>query len=233
VSPVDPESQPDAESFVSLLVHELRTPLTALRGSLGLLGSSVEDVSPDARNFAAIADRNAAALASLLDDVAEYIRCTEAAAVPARETSDVTAVVQRAIEDVQAFASARGATLEPPAGSALADVDPALLRRAVVRLLLYAVAVSPPAAVIRIDVRAEAPEALVITVSDHGRAVDAAAVSRVCEPFSPAARRSAERSVKPGLGLAIAARIAALHGGALGFSQTGEGGCFTLRVPTR
>jgi signal transduction histidine kinase len=231
--------------FVATLVHELRTPLTALRGSLGLLTDAVEGADSDVRNFASIADRNAERLAAQLDEVAVYCRVVDSATRPSLETTDITDAVQRAVDQVQPLVDDRGSIVEVEAvgGSIDAVVDSAMIRLAVARLVSYAVRVSPKKSTIR--VRVEAADGggvdgagvlgrggVVISVSDAGQPVAPGDAARIFEPFSALARRGADSAMRTGLSLAIAARIAVLHGGALAFSSSDAagGGLFTLRL---
>ncbi|MEI6669501.1 MAG: HAMP domain-containing sensor histidine kinase [Acidobacteriota bacterium] len=74
---------------------------------------------------------------------------------------------------------------------------------------------------------------VVITVLDGGPAVPANKARRMCEPFGETARRGGTDMAVPGLGLAIAARVATLHEGSLVFTSTDQGGLFSLTLPVR
>ena len=234
--------------FVPMLVHELRTPLTALRGSLGLLAGAVEDAGPEVQNFASIADRNANKLAAMLDEAAEHSRLNDPATTLSRERTDIVDTVQRAIEQVQALIDERGIVVDVKTTPADASADPALLRVGVVRLLSYALRVSPQKSTVyvRVDTvnatgaasgRPRAKRAsttsttIVISVSDGGKVIPAESAARMFDPFSTVARRSVEPAGRTGLGLAIAQKIAQLHAGSLVFTSTEHGGLFTLRLP--
>lgn len=267
----DNQADVDEQRFVSMLVHELRTPLTAVRGSLGLLAEAVEGAPPEVRSFAAIADRHADKLASMLDDVAEYWQLNDPATPLNRERTDVVDTVQRAIEQVQALIDERGVVLDVQATSADATIDPALVRMAVACVLSYALRVSPKKSTLQLRIetvdgagavgRQSDPESrdqpgidaddasvavghgasrdnqgqsgasVVVSVSDGGRVIVAERAARMFEPFSVVARRGAEPAMSTGLGLAIALRIAKLHGGSLVFTSMDQGGLFSLRLP--
>jgi signal transduction histidine kinase len=241
----DSEADAGEQHFVPMLVHELRTPLTALLGSLGLLAGAVDEATPEVRSFAAIANRNADRLASTLDDVAEYYRLNDPATRPNLERTDLGDTGQRAVEQVQALIDERGILLDIHTTSVEARVDPSLVRIAVVRLLSYAVRTSPRKATVRVrvevvDAERREPGAekhdpsgatVVVSVSDAGRVVSAERAARIFDPFSAVAGRGSEPAVLKGLGLAIAMRIARLHGGSLAFTSTEQGGLFELRLP--
>jgi signal transduction histidine kinase len=59
--------------FVAVISHELRTPLTAIRGSIGLIeAGTAGPVDDKVRELAAIANRNAANLLELVNELLEY-----------------------------------------------------------------------------------------------------------------------------------------------------------------
>jgi signal transduction histidine kinase len=261
----------DLRSFVSTLVHELGTPLTALRGSLGLLTEVVEDAAPEVRSLAAIADRNAGKLASLLVEVADYWQLSHPSAPLNREPTDVVDAVQGAIEQVQSLVDQRGIVLDVQTTPVDMTVDPALVRIAIAHLLSYALRVSPKTSTLQVRIEtvdsagatgrqpaAEGREPpavdagdatgatgrqpaaenqgrprphVVVSVSDGGRVVAAEKAARMFEPFSQVAQRGQDPPMRTGLGLAIAMRIARLHGGSLVFTSTEQGGLFSLRLP--
>ena len=221
-------------AFVSMLVHELRTPLTALRGSLGLLAEEVKDAAPEVRTFAAIAGRNADRLVSMLDDAADYGRLNDSATPSHCEPTDIVDAVQRAIEQVQALVDERGIVLDVRATPAEASVDPALVRMAVARVLSYALRMSPKKSTLQVRTEAvkdHAGAGVVVSVSDGGRRIAGDHAAGMFEPFSAVARRGTEPTMPTGLGLAIALKIAKLHGGSLVFAPTEQGGLFSLRLP--
>ena len=54
------------------LRHELRTPLTSIRGALGLLASgAMGELTPDAQQLVAVAERNAVRLAAVINEMLE------------------------------------------------------------------------------------------------------------------------------------------------------------------
>lgn len=218
-------------AFVPTLIHELRTPLTALRGSLGLLAGAVEGAAPDVQRFAGIADRNAEKLASMLDEAAEYSRLSDPAAAANRVRTDVADTVERAIAQVQRLIDERGIVLDVQSAPTDATIDEALVRIAVASLLSYAVRVSAKASTIRIGIRTSEDAQAVVTVSDCGKVIGADSVAQMFDPFSAVARRSSEPAMRTGLGLVIAQAIAQLHGGAIEFTPTDQGGLFAMRLP--
>lgn len=229
----DNQAAVNERAFVSMLVHELRTPLTALRGSLGLLAEEVKGAAPEVQSFAAIAARNAGKLVSMLDDVADYGRLHDSSATLTCEPTDIADTVQRAIEQVQPLIVERSIVLDVRASAVEANVDPALVRMAVARVLSYAARVSPKGATLAVRVEAVDRASVVVSISDGGRGIAADRAAQMFEPFSSVARRGVEPAMPTGLGLAIALKIARLHKGSLVFDQTEQGGLFSIQLPVR
>jgi signal transduction histidine kinase len=215
--------------FLATLVHELRTPLTALRGSLGLLSGALPDDGGDARSFTAIAERNAAKLAGLLDDLAAYARLLQPEAAAAARSVDLALLLEQAVDRVEAVVAERGVSVAvaPPEGNLTGDAE--MLCDAVTRLLRYAVRVTPRNGRVRVGAAVAAEEA-VIDVADEGRPVQEEHASLVLEPFGAVARRGVDAADRPGLDLAIAKLVAERHGGSLTFRQAAEGGVFRMTI---
>lgn len=199
----------DAERAIMLagVSHDLRSPLSKLRLGLEIVGEHVE---PEIR---AGMERNIEAMDGIIGQFLDFAR-------PDAEEPPV-------LTDLNGILS-EAAQAAP--GQAVFDLDLApvpplpLRRRAMVRLIdnltenarRYG---SPPLA-IRSGTRGRT---VWFTVVDHGPGIPAADLERIRKPF---ARGDAARSGSPGagLGLAIAERIAALHGGSLHLAAPAGGG---------
>lgn len=74
---------------------------------------------------------------------------------------------------------------------------------------------------------------ITIAVTDHGQGVPEDVQERVCEPFFQYNRAYYEQQ-GVGIGLTLAERIIAAHGGAVSFeSRVGSGTCVTLSLPVK
>lgn len=215
--------------FLSALVHELRTPLTALRGALGLLTSEAEEGGAGVGDFSAIAIRNAARLANLLDDLAVYARLRNPESRVTPRPLDLATLLEQATERVQAVAEERGVTLwaHLPAFDAVAD-EP-LLRDAVARMLFYAVRVTPRDGTVTVSAERVAGH-VVVRVADQGRAVAEDDQPSMFEPFSQVARRGVDSADRAALDLAIAKLVAERHDGAIEYRQITGGGVVRLTL---
>jgi signal transduction histidine kinase len=108
--------------------------------------------------------------------------------------------------------------------------DPNRLFQVFVNLLQNASRYTPPQGRIVMSCVAEDARARVI-VEDTGVGIPAESLPRIFEPFV----RETERGGGLGIGLALAARIVALHGGQITAASagTGRGALFTVTLPVQ
>jgi len=202
--------------------HELRSPLARVRVALELLPRTPET---EARFADVVADLEE--LDRLIDDVLTATRLDTGTFPLHPDEVDVAdlldGVAARAAHDP--LTSASEVRVEAD-GVGIVRADAALLRRALWNLVENAAKYGAPPVVLRAERQAES---VVLSVEDEGPGIPAEARARVLEPFvrldeARTPGTAAERR-GVGLGLTIAGRIAAAHGGSL--SLSGERG---LRV---
>lgn len=99
-------------------------------------------------------------------------------------------------------------------GEASARVDSELIKRAVFNLLSNAIRYAQEGSTIHIHIAQEKPTGKVtLTVSNKGERIPASSLPHLFEPFYRAEQSRKESDRNHGLGLAIVAAIAKLHGG--------------------
>lgn len=206
------ESLAQLAELVAGLAHELRNSLAALKGYLTLVerdrtGESISDYLQEIR-------RESDHLQRVLDDFLSFAR-------PGSDRPE-DIPIDRLLARI-----ATGPGLDPPGvrveeegPGRVVRGDPQLLERALRNLVLNAVeasrregAVDP----VRVSVRAGA-EGIEVVVADRGAGLDEDEVRRAFRPFVTA------RPDGVGLGLPVAQRIVALHGGKLRLSRRPGGG---------
>jgi signal transduction histidine kinase len=212
----DPAAELDA--VAAALAHDLRAPLRAIDGfSRILLGDDATSGLPeDTRRYLALVRDAGTELAELLDDLVDVVRIGRT--TPARR--DDVSVGRLARELVEAVLAERapGVAWEidddalPPCRA-----DPALLRRLLEELLDNAVKFGAT----RVEVGWD-PGAGAYTVADDGIGVAGELPAQAYEIFGRLHARDAYPGT--GAGLAIARRIAALHGGRVWVSGRKSGG---------
>jgi PAS domain S-box-containing protein len=216
------------DEFIATLSHELRNPLAPLRNALHLLRLSGE-AGGDAAPVHEMMERQLNHLVRLVDDLLESARVTRGAFELRREPVEVATAVRNALESSEAQLSAGGQRLSVvlPQDALWVDGDPVRIAQILSNLLNNAARFTPREGVIEVRARGEAGSA-VISVRDDGAGIAPEQAAHLFEMF----RRDA-RSGGLGIGLALARRLAEMHGGTLGAASDGpgKGAEFTVRLP--
>jgi signal transduction histidine kinase len=207
-------------AIVARACHELRGPITAAR--LGLaLGERPGALSPE-RLRALDLELGRATLA--IDDLAEV----RAGHRPpgAADDVDLRALLHDSVEAWRGFAEVRGCTLELRWTGAGVRVlgDRLRLAQAFGNLLANAIEHGGGAVSVRVAASASLYEAVVrVEVCDDGPGLPA--------PVTELARGGRRRHGPHGHGLAVAAAVAAAHGGRLGSAPSERGARVVLELP--
>jgi signal transduction histidine kinase len=194
-------------AFLSAVSHELRTPLTVVRGlaeTLDRLGPDLPEDHRDELQSALLAQ--AERLAGLLDDLLDVDRMNRGSLQLAIRELDVVALIGRVIDEHSERARVR---LHAPT-RLLLRADGTQLQRIMVNLLDNARKYAPEGDV-EVTVSVVADAGLLLEVRDHGPGIPADQRERVFEPF----HRMDDTHPQPGtgIGLALVAEFARLHGG--------------------
>jgi two-component system sensor histidine kinase PilS (NtrC family) len=214
------------------LAHEIRNPIGSIRGSVEVLGVSL-DPKGDDRRLMDIVLRESDRLDAIIRDFLQFSRPPHLVRVP----TDLGSMFDEILLMLGHHGSLQGADAprvqmrrEAAETTVKADVDPSQMRQALWNLCLNAVEAMPQGGELRVSVRAVTPDsgrpAVEITVEDTGVGITGAELAQVFEPFY---------TTKPqgtGLGLAIAHRIVEDHGGEMRVqSEPYRGTRFMISLP--
>jgi signal transduction histidine kinase len=204
------------------LAHEIKNPLGAILGALDLLESAPAD---EARRWWKIVRDEARRLDRVVTDalaLGRDVRAERRAVAPAPLIDEVFAFAREKARAARVELLERGA-----AGAAAAELDPDLVRHALLNLVLNAIAIQPEGG--RVEVAFEERDGSVrFHVRDDGPGIPDELRERVFEPFFTT------RATGSGLGLAVAQKVAAAHGGRLDLARPDEGfrgAHFVLELP--
>jgi PAS domain S-box-containing protein len=217
--------------FLAMVSHELRTPLTAMLGWARLLRTGLLDEATAVGGVKVI-EQNTKLLAQLIDDLLDVSRIVAGKFRLELRTVDPVAVIEAAINTVQALADAKSislkAVLDPSAGPIVGDAE--RLQQVVWNLLSNAIKFTAPQG--RIDLRLERVETRArITVQDSGKGIDLALLPHVFDRFRQG--EDLRRGGGLGLGLTIVRHIVDAHQGTVRAASEGEGrgATFTVELP--
>ncbi|GAA4003699.1 sensor histidine kinase [Sphingomonas humi] len=221
------------DEFISTISHELRTPLTAIRGAIALLGASLgTGINDRARQMLDMAQKNAARLSTLIDDILDIERLTRGQTGYILVPLQMSEVIGDAVQQNEPFAERLDVRLEAVSGEPLSLTgDPGRLLQVLTNLLSNATRHSPPGSVV--EVAGMRRDHLIrVEVRDCGSGVPESFVDRLFDRFSQAVDANRRGHGGTGLGLAISRAIVEQHGGRIGYEPRASGGsCFWIELP--
>jgi signal transduction histidine kinase/ActR/RegA family two-component response regulator len=222
------------DEFLGTLSHELRTPLNAILGYARMLRRGVfSDRAKQARAIE-ILERNAQALAQIVEDVLDVSRIISGKLHLNIQPVDLGAVIEDAVATVLPAADAKGVRLDVGADHAAPRVpgDAERLQQVVWNLLANAVKFTPKEGTVSIRLEHGHQHARVV-VSDTGRGIAPGFLPHLFERFRQFDSRFSREHGGLGLGLAIAHEIVQSHGGSIKARSEGEGrgATFTVTLP--
>lgn len=221
------------DEFLATLSHELRNPLAPLRNGLEILRLTSADDDPHERVRGMMA-RQVDQLVRLVDDLMEVSRITRGKLALQIERVELAAIVETAVEAAQPAIDAgmHRLAIELPEPPLVVEGDRVRLSQILTNLLINAARYSEPGGDIVLRAGAE-DGVLTVSVADSGIGMEPADIPRLFEMFTRGDRVRASHQGGLGIGLALARRLAALHGGSLDAASAGpgSGSVFHLRLP--
>jgi PAS domain S-box-containing protein len=217
-------------AFLQAVSHDLRTPLASVLGiALTVERSRQALPSADVDDLLGRLTANARKLDRLLGGLLDLDRLGRGVVEPRRERIDLGEFVATVVDQAQADLVGDHPVFVDLAPVQIA-VDSAKVERIVENLLVNASRHTPPGTPIWVRVDRHDPGAL-LTVADAGPGVPVEQRERIFQPFhrGPSA---ASHSPGSGVGLALVAQFAGLHGGRAWVEpRAGGGACFQVLLP--
>jgi heavy metal sensor kinase len=205
--------------FMADTSHELRSPTAILRSEADVTLSREHRTEAEYRESLEVIQNAARRLTRVVDDLFLLARSDSGHLVMHSVPTYLDEVLRDTIRAVHHLAEKKGVAIEQ---SELVEApfhgDPDLLGRLFLNLLDNAIKHSPPASTVRIAMAAT-DDFVEVRIVDNGPGIPSEAQSRVFERFfrvdSARSRTNSALTSGAGLGLAIARRIAEMHGGRL------------------
>jgi signal transduction histidine kinase len=217
--------------FTGQASHQLRTPLAALITAIEVARRRTRSVEEHERVLDGLHD-DAVRLWRIVEALLFLARADAEAALPGLERVDLASWTADHLLNWAEHERARDLRFESSDRDPLwTSVHRPLLGQLVDNLVENACKYSAPGTPVTVRAWSE-PGAVALSVEDRGCGISAEETARVFEPFYRA--QSAQRLGRAGvgLGLAVARRIAAAHGGTItAESKPGQGSRFVVRLP--
>ncbi|NEX64815.1 hybrid sensor histidine kinase/response regulator [Noviherbaspirillum galbum] len=221
------------DDFLATLAHELRNPLAPLRTGLDLLQNVSAGLPDQGRQVLGIMQRQLDHMVHLVDDLLDIARIRQGKILLRRESISLHAVLEQALEGVQALLDAQGQVV------VWEGVDPALrvtgdltrLVQVVGNLLNNAAKYTPRGG--RVTLRGgEADQAgmLFIEVTDTGIGIPAQMLDHVFDRFAQVQQHLDHAQGGLGIGLSVVKGLVEMHGGRVSAESAGPGAGSRFRI---
>jgi two-component system sensor histidine kinase KdpD len=217
-------------AILDALAHEFKTPLATILALIGGLRESPR-LEPTQVEMADMIEDEVSRLDRLTNRLLRTARLDREELKPQIKGVDVARLVRRLVGRYNDQSSERLVSISSDGQPFEAPVDRQLLDLALTQLVDNAFKYSPPGAAITVDLRRE-NDFIVITVANEGSSIAPQERERIFERFY---RGTNARSLTSGtgLGLYVARKIAAAHGGQLELARGSscDGAVFYLKLP--
>ena len=229
------EAQRRSNEFLAMLAHELRNPLAPVRNALKLLARKPTS-DPSELWVREVLERQTAQMARLVDDLLDVSRVMRSAVVLDRKPVDLARVVRNAVEASMQWLEERDQHLAVSidAERLIADADEVRIGQVVQNLLHNAAKYTPEGGSIRVELRRDGDEAVVL-VRDNGIGMTPELLQSAFELFRQAGQDLDRGQGGLGVGLTLVQRLVTLHGGRVEARSEGpgRGSEFIVHLPLR
>jgi len=206
--------------------HELRSPLTRITFAAALARTAEDREAAVAR-----LNKEISRLTELVNALLQMTRVEGDPSNRIMEEVSLPELIGRVVEDCELEAKVRDCNLEVQLGEASQLYgDYELIRRAVENVVRNAIYYSPAQSVITVTLKCTAPTAR-ICVRDSGPGVPDDALPKLFQPFFRVDPARSGSTGGVGLGLAIAKRAVAMHGGSISAQNTHPGLLVSIELP--
>jgi two-component system sensor histidine kinase CpxA len=219
--------------LLSDISHELRSPLARLGVALGIARRRAGDGATSALNRI---ERESVRLDEMIDNLLDLARMEHEGAASARTRVDLRRLVETVAHDADFEARDGGRSVHLVETDSCAVIgDERALRSAVENVVRNAIRYTPEGGTTEVALRmtnGSGPPSAEVSVRDYGPGVPDDALRHLFRPFYRVADARDRESGGVGLGLAIAERAVARHGGDVRAANVEGGGLeVTLRLP--
>jgi len=224
------------DEFLANMSHELRTPLNAILGLSESLGEQTAGpLNEKQQKYITTISESGHHLLSLINDILDLAKIEAGQITLDINKMDIQSVCQASLRMIKQLAQNKNqdVTLIIDDGLGLMWADERRLKQMIVNLLGNAVKFTPEDGKIGMEVHGDRDENKVtITVWDNGIGIKESDLLKVFQPFVQLDAGFARGAPGTGLGLALVAQMARLHGGSVSVtSQPGIGSRFTIVLP--
>ncbi|MGO9444272.1 MAG: PAS domain S-box protein [Thiobacillaceae bacterium] len=221
------------DAFLATLAHELRNPLAPVRNALAVL-KRPDSTSAGRAAVQDMIERQVRHMVRLIDDLLDVSRITHGRLELRLERIELATVLQHAVEASRPHVEHGRHTLNlslPPKSLCL-RADPVRLTQVFTNLINNACKYSEPGGSIHIRAECDGDD-VVVKIMDSGIGIAPEQLPRLFEMFTQVETHSERAQRGLGIGLSLAHRLVAMHGGDIVARSEGRGrgSEFCVRLP--
>lgn len=221
--------------FLAITSHELKTPLNAIVGFSEMLVAQREGPlgSPVYVEYASTIMQSSTHLRTIIADILDVTRIERGALHLAEQEMDAAEIFEIACKMCREQAKTADIPLTINLErTAEIQGDITRIRQVLINLITNAIKFSQAGNPVNLDIERRATGGLAFVIQDHGIGIAAKDMERMFEPFEQGDRGASRRHGGIGLGLAIARKIARMHGGDVTLTSIpGEGTIARFSLP--
>ncbi|WP_395841564.1 ATP-binding protein [Cystobacter fuscus] len=219
------------ERFLGIVGHDLRNPLGAIDLSARVLDRSGHLDESEHRMVGRIR-ASTERMTRMIGELLDFTRGRLGGGMPVHpQVADLAAICREALDEVRT--SLPGARVRLRVlGHGAGEWDAGRLSQVISNLVSNAVHYSPQGKPVRVTLRGEGVDHVVLTVHNHGPPIPPELLPVLFEPFRRGPGTGPSNQDGLGLGLYIVRQIVLAHGGQLEVSSSAEQGTtFSVRLP--
>ena len=223
------ESQKMRRQFTANVTHELKTPLTSILGYSQLITSGIAKPE-DVNGFAAIIEKNAQQLLTLIEDIMQISALEEGTATEKTDVS-FTSVVNDIVRDLQPIIEEKQIKVSADMQEVSIYANHKYIRDICQNLVSNAVKYNNFGGSININLESDGKN-VIFAVKDSGIGIAPHHQEKIFQRFYVVDKSRNKNISSTGLGLSIVKHIVTNMGGTIELeSEPGNGSQFTVKLP--
>jgi two-component system, OmpR family, sensor kinase len=221
--------------LLGMAAHDLRNPLSAISLCSEYLLDELVNLPADQLEMLSTIKSASEFMLRLIEDILDLSKIESIKVELRTERCDLALLASRHVATSRLIAARKKIRIDLEIAPDLpaVDVDPHKIEQVLENLISNAVKFSPAGKTITVTIL-RAGAQVKVQVRDQGPGIPEAELERVFKPFQRTSVKPTGGEKSSGLGLAIASKIVAAHGGQIGVESTeGVGSTFFVSLPSR
>jgi signal transduction histidine kinase len=217
------------DNLTQMIVHDLRSPLTGVYGTIELVGTEADKLTPATARMVDLSHGTLDQILTMINSLLDVSKIEAGELRPNCRACDLVALAHEAVDRLTGLRGNRTVTTESASPTVPAFVDRELISRVLQNLIGNALKFTAQNGEVRIHLSRNADRSRV-SVTDNGPGVAPEYHERIFEKFGQV--KTSDTRVGTGLGLTFCRLVIEAHGGAIGVkSELGKGSAFWFELP--